>query len=185
MARRTLTDKSIEALKPAAKRYTVPDPKLAGHYVRVMQSGAKSFVAVTRDTRGKQIWHTIGSTNLYRLEEARELARTAIKAIKAGEEREEPQSFQEAEPLPYSEFGPPIGLQHPFGYSMHFPTMGGGYSRPLRYEKGGVVQSPYLPRHKVVLTPDEVAFCKAHGISFAAFARHKLNARKEKPPRAD
>ena len=94
MARRTLTDKSIQALKPAAKRYTVPDPKLAGHYVRVMQTGAKSFVAVARDTRGKQIWHTIGSTNLYRLEEARELARTAIKAIRAGEERAEPQSFQ-------------------------------------------------------------------------------------------
>jgi hypothetical protein len=34
MARRTLTDKTIAALK-VTKRTTIPDPKLAGHYVRV------------------------------------------------------------------------------------------------------------------------------------------------------
>jgi integrase len=56
--------------------------------------GAKSFVAVSRDPRGKQVWHTIGSTELYKVEEARELARTAIKAIKAGESRAGPQSFE-------------------------------------------------------------------------------------------
>jgi integrase len=93
MARRTLTDSSIAALKPRDKRYALPDPKLAGHYVRVTPGGAKSFVAVSRDPRGKQVWHTIGSTELYKLDEARELARTAIKAIKAGESRAGPQSF--------------------------------------------------------------------------------------------
>jgi integrase len=56
--------------------------------------GAKSFVAVSRDPRGRQVWHTIGSTELYKVEEARELARTAIKAIKAGESRAGPQSFE-------------------------------------------------------------------------------------------
>ena len=82
MAKRTLTDNMIAGLKPKAKRYAVPDPKLAGHYVRVTPTGAKSFVAVARDPNGKQIWHTIGSTDLHKLDEARELARTAMKAIK-------------------------------------------------------------------------------------------------------
>jgi integrase len=62
--------------------------------VRVTPKGAKSFVAVSRDPRGKQVWHTIGSTELYKVEEARELARTAIKAIKVGESRAGPQSFE-------------------------------------------------------------------------------------------
>jgi integrase len=62
--------------------------------VRISEKGPKTFVAVARDPRGKQVWHTIGSTALYRLEEARELARAAIKAIKAGESRAGPQSFE-------------------------------------------------------------------------------------------
>src|SRR6516162_8622082 len=94
MARRTWTDNSIAALKPRAGRYAEPDPKLSGHYVRVTPKGAKSFVAVSRDPQGKQVWHTIGSTELYKVEEARELARTAIKAIKVGENRAGPQSFE-------------------------------------------------------------------------------------------
>src|SRR5262245_2636768 len=93
MARRTLTDSSIDALKPRFKRYTVSDPKLAGHYVRVTPKGAKSFVAVARDPQGKQVWHTIGSCSLFRLEEAQELARVAIKAIRAGGDRSGPQTF--------------------------------------------------------------------------------------------
>jgi len=72
----------------------MPDPKLAGHYVRVTPTGAKSFVTVARDPRGKQVWHTIGSTDLYKVEEARELARAAMKAIKSGESREGPQSYE-------------------------------------------------------------------------------------------
>lgn len=81
----------------------------------------------------------------------------------------------QAEPLPYSEFGPPIGLQHPIGYSMHLPNFAGGYSRPMHFQEGGVV-SPYLPKTQVILTPQEADFCWAQGISFAAFARHKLQA---------
>ena len=60
MARRTLTDTTIAALKPRPERYAVADPQLPGHYVRVTPGGAKSFAAVTRDPRGKQIWHTVG-----------------------------------------------------------------------------------------------------------------------------
>ena len=94
MARRVMTDSTIAALKPRAGRYAEPDPKLAGHYVRVTPTGAKSFCAVSRDPAGKQVWHTIGSTDLYKVEEARELARVAIKAIKAGESRLGPQTFE-------------------------------------------------------------------------------------------
>ena len=94
MARRTLTDNTIENLKPKATRYAVADPKLAGHYIRVTPSGSKSFAAVARDPRGKQVWHTIGSSELYKIEDARELARIAIKAIRAGEDRSGAQSFE-------------------------------------------------------------------------------------------
>ena len=70
-----------------------PTRNLAGHYIRVTPTGSKSFAAVARDPRGKQVWHTIGSAELYKIEDARELARLAIKAIKAGEDRSGPQSF--------------------------------------------------------------------------------------------
>src|SRR4029453_15958264 len=93
MPRRTLTDKSIAALK-VAKRVTIPDTKVAGLYVRVTPSGAKTFVAVARDPNGKQVWHTIGSTAEYTLDEARTLAPQATRAIKAGADRAGPQSFQ-------------------------------------------------------------------------------------------
>ncbi|MGC2341088.1 MAG: Arm DNA-binding domain-containing protein, partial [Methyloceanibacter sp.] len=74
MARRTLTDKSIAALK-VTKRTNIADPKLAGHYVRVTPNGAKTFAVVARDPRGKQVWHTIGSAELHKLDDAREFAR--------------------------------------------------------------------------------------------------------------
>ena len=40
-----LTDKRVAALKPRHKMYVSPDPQLPGHYVRVMPSGTKSYVA--------------------------------------------------------------------------------------------------------------------------------------------
>ena len=90
---RRLTDKSIAALT-VTKRTTIADPKLAGHYVRVTPNGAKTFVAVARDPRGNQVWHTIGACDLYTLDQARDLARDAMKAIKLGADRAGPQSFQ-------------------------------------------------------------------------------------------
>jgi len=83
--RKSLTDAGVAALKPRAQRYAHPDPMLAGHYVRVTPSGAKSYVAVTRDpTSGKQVWATIGPADLMTVEEAREKAREAIKRVQAG-----------------------------------------------------------------------------------------------------
>ena len=82
MARRkTLTDNMILKLKPEAKRVTMPDPEMRGHYVRITPKGAKSFVAVARDLDGKQRWATIGSADHLTIAEAREMARVEIKRI--------------------------------------------------------------------------------------------------------
>ena len=93
MARRTLTDTRVAALKCRQKRYNYADSGMPGHYVRVSATGGKSYAVVARGPNGKQIWHTIGSTALHTIGEARELARNAIKAIKAGEGRGGPETF--------------------------------------------------------------------------------------------
>ena len=81
---RTLSDKGVAALKPRPARYVKPDPELLGHYVRVMPSGAKSFVTVARSPSGKQVWTTIGAADALGIEDAREQAREAIKRVRAG-----------------------------------------------------------------------------------------------------
>ena len=94
MARKTLTDKGVAALKPRAKLYAHADPQMPGHYVRVTPAGAKSFAVMARDPRGKQVLQTIGSASMIGIEEARAKARETIAAIKAGADRAGPQSFQ-------------------------------------------------------------------------------------------
>jgi integrase len=80
--RKTMTDRGVAALQPRVSPYA--DPQLAGHYVRVRESGSRSFVAVARDPYGRQKWHTIGSADVFKIDEARERARDAIKRIKQG-----------------------------------------------------------------------------------------------------
>jgi len=80
MARRSLTDGSVEALKSRDKMYSHPDPALPSFYVRVMPSGVKSYCAVAKDPRGKQKWTTIGKTSELGIETAREKARAIITA---------------------------------------------------------------------------------------------------------
>jgi integrase len=82
--RRGLSDRQVAALRKKTKRYIVPDPELRGHYVRVMPQGANVFCAVARDPYHKQIWVTLGASDVLRIEEARDKARKAIKRIKAG-----------------------------------------------------------------------------------------------------
>lgn len=82
--RKTLTDRGVAALKSRAKSYTFPDPEMRGHYVRVQPTGAKSFVALTRDPYGKQVWYTTGNADVLRIDEARDRAREAVRRIKAG-----------------------------------------------------------------------------------------------------
>ncbi len=86
MARRkTLTDNMVAKLAPGPKRVTLPDPECIGHYVRITPAGAKSYVAVAREPYAKkQVWATIGSTDHFTIDEARDIGREAIKRIKAG-----------------------------------------------------------------------------------------------------
>jgi hypothetical protein len=82
--KKTLTDRSVALLKPRATRYSIPDPGQLGLYVRVQPTGSKSFCAVTPDPHGKQIWATIGTTAVLKIEDARAKAREAIGRIKEG-----------------------------------------------------------------------------------------------------
>ena len=88
--RKTLTDRMVVALPKKATRYICADPDLRGHYVRIMPTGANVYAAVARDPYGKQIWATLGSADVLTIEEARELARTAIRRIKEGKPAFEP-----------------------------------------------------------------------------------------------
>lgn len=82
--RPTLTDKMVAALPKKRKRYIVRDPEQRGHYVRVMLTGPNVYCAVARDPFSKQVWHTIGSSDVLTIDHARERARTAIKRIREG-----------------------------------------------------------------------------------------------------
>ena len=98
--RKTLTDKGVLALKPRAARYSHPDPEQRGLYVRVQPSGAKSFVAVTLDPHGKQVWATLGPTDLLPITDARERAREAICRVRDGlapfeTPRSKPETFED------------------------------------------------------------------------------------------
>jgi integrase len=88
--RRTLTDKMVVALPRRAERYVLADPEQRGHYVRVMPNGPNVYAAVARDPYGKQIWATIGSADVLKIEEARDSARNAIRRIKEGKPAFEP-----------------------------------------------------------------------------------------------
>jgi integrase len=82
--RKSLTDRGVATLKPRAARYAYPDPEQRGLYIRVQPSGAKSFVAVTLDPHGKQVWATLGPTDVLSIADARERAREAIRRVRDG-----------------------------------------------------------------------------------------------------
>ena len=91
--RRGLTDKQVAALPRKQKRYTLPDPEQIGHYLKMPTQSSRAaiaFAAVSRDPNGKQIWTTIGTADALGIDQARELARDAIKRIKAGKPISEP-----------------------------------------------------------------------------------------------
>jgi integrase len=99
MTRRTLSDKGVAALKPRAQRYTMPDPELRGHYVRIEVSGSKSYWAAARNPTSRQIWHRVGAADVLSVEQARALAREIIRRVREGlppvePPRPAPQTFQ-------------------------------------------------------------------------------------------
>ena len=88
--KKKLTDLQVKALPIKDERYIHADPEMSGHYIRITPSRTMTFVCTARDPYRKQIWHTIGDTDLHKIDEARELAREAIKRIKAGKPAVEP-----------------------------------------------------------------------------------------------
>jgi integrase len=84
MSRRRLSDTGVAALKPRPTRYAVPDPELRGHYVRVAPTGVRTYVTVSRDPAGKQVWTTIGPADAISIEEARARARDVLTRVRAG-----------------------------------------------------------------------------------------------------
>jgi integrase len=79
--RQRLSDAGVADLKLKAKRYIHADPELPGHYIRVQPTGAKTFVVVARDPRGKQHWRTVGSPPM-KIDDAREAGRRIIRSIR-------------------------------------------------------------------------------------------------------
>ena len=67
---------------------------MPGHFIRVSPTGARSFVAMTRDANKKQVWVTLGTFPLIGIEEAREKAKRTIVLVKEGKDRAGPQSFE-------------------------------------------------------------------------------------------
>ena len=78
--RKRLTDQQVVALPVKTARYFQLDPELNGHYVRVTPTGTKTYVATARSPYGKQVWATIGGTDLWRIEDSREEARQIIES---------------------------------------------------------------------------------------------------------
>jgi integrase len=84
--RKTLSDKQVAALPRKRKRYFHPDPEMPGHGVRVMPQGPHSFYVIARDRFRKQRWIRIAGTTEMTIDDSREIARSVIKRLRAGEE---------------------------------------------------------------------------------------------------
>jgi integrase len=85
MARKSLTDRGIRALKPHAVRYSQSDPQLAGHFIRVTPNNVKTYICVARNPDGKQVWTTIGNCEVMPVEEARARAREYLQRVRDGQ----------------------------------------------------------------------------------------------------
>jgi integrase len=79
----SLTVKSVDAMRPGKSRREEPDSNLPGLYFIVQPSGAKSW-AVRYRHAGRTIKLTLGSYPKIDLKTARELGRTALRAVAEG-----------------------------------------------------------------------------------------------------
>jgi hypothetical protein len=87
MAKRTLTDRTIRALKPAApgKRIEVSDGLVPGLWIRITDKGTKSFVLVARYAGSKNpTRRTLGTYGELTLEQARDKARGWLALVARG-----------------------------------------------------------------------------------------------------
>jgi integrase len=80
---KTLTNRSIELIKPTAERREVPDGLLSGLYLIIQPSGAKSW-AVRYRHHGRPCKHTLGRYPAINLAAARKLASAALRTVAEG-----------------------------------------------------------------------------------------------------
>lgn len=82
---RRLTDRTLQALRPQAKRYEVTDVEAPGLGVRVSPQGTKTFVLIARYPGSRHpVRRTLGEYDLMSLAEARDEARRWRKLLKQG-----------------------------------------------------------------------------------------------------
>jgi hypothetical protein len=84
--RKLLTDKMVSELPRRGTPYFHPDPEMPSHGVRVRPNGPPNYHVITRDPYGKQRWVKVGSSATLTIEESRDIARTVIKRLKAGDD---------------------------------------------------------------------------------------------------
>ena len=85
MARTTLTDARVRALRPRKSAYDTRDSKLTGFGVRVLPSGRKRFF-IHCQHRGERVWKIVGDANSMSVAEARRRAGAMLIAIRRGED---------------------------------------------------------------------------------------------------
>jgi integrase len=88
--RERLTDKQVEDLPRKKRRYTYSDPQMPNHTLRVPVKGPVVYYATPRDQYGRMVWHKTGLATEITIEQSRELAREAIRRIKAGKPAKDP-----------------------------------------------------------------------------------------------
>jgi integrase len=81
--RKVLTETQVAKLPRRAKRYVMADPVQAGLVLRVPPDGPISYAAVAW-RQGRQSWQTLGTSSTLSLDEARALARDAVRKIQGG-----------------------------------------------------------------------------------------------------
>jgi integrase len=102
-SRERLTDKQVQDLPRGRRwnerekewevvkgRYSYSDPEMPNHTLRVPLKGPIAYYATPRDGYGRMVWHKTGLATEITIAESRELAREAIKRIKAGLPATEP-----------------------------------------------------------------------------------------------
>ena len=85
MARITLTEARVRALRSRKTTYDTRDGKLKGFGVRVLPSGRKRFF-IHCQHRGERIWKIVGATDAMGFAEARTRASAMLAAIRRGGE---------------------------------------------------------------------------------------------------
>ena len=85
MAKTTLTEARVKALKPRKSAREVRDGKLRGFGVRVSPSGRKQFF-IQCQHRGERIWKIVGDVGAMSVLDARASAAEMLTAVRRGEE---------------------------------------------------------------------------------------------------